>query len=140
VDLYAGAGGMSLGLDKHFEVKWVVDNDHLAAATLRANKTGSDVRIYTEDVKTFLMHSVRGNPCYPSVGEVDHIHASRECVLLSRIICTLREYFSSQRGFSDFLCPAPCKGFSRANRNGGKNDMQNNKVRQVENSCFVFRA
>jgi hypothetical protein len=24
--------------------------------------------------------------------------------------------------------PAPCKGFSRANRNGGKNDMQNNKV------------
>ena len=76
---------MSLGLEKHFEVKWVVDSDHLAAATLRANKTGSDVRIYTEDVKTFLMHSVRGNPCYPTAGEVDHIHASRECFHLSRI-------------------------------------------------------
>jgi len=85
VDLYAGAGGMSLGLEKHFKVKWVVDSDHLAAATLRANKTGSDVRIYTEDVKTFLMHSVRENPCYPAAGEVDHIHASRECFHLSRI-------------------------------------------------------
>ena len=76
---------MSLGLEKHFEVKWVVDNDHLAAATLRANKTGSDVRMYTENVKTFLMHSVRGNPCYPTAGEVDHIHASRECFYWSRI-------------------------------------------------------
>jgi site-specific DNA-cytosine methylase len=79
VDLFAGAGGMCLGMEKFFDVKWIVDNDHLAAATLRANKTGSNVRIYTEDVKTFLLQSVRGsNPCYPSVGEVDHIHASRE--------------------------------------------------------------
>jgi len=79
-------------------VKWVVDNDHLAAATLRANKTNSDVQIYTEDVKTFLKKSVQGNPCYPAVGQVDHIHAS-----------------------------PPCKGYSRANRNGGKDDMKNNK-------------
>jgi hypothetical protein len=49
---------MSLGLEKQFNVRWVVNNDHLAAATLRANKVGSDVRIYMEDLKTFLMHSV----------------------------------------------------------------------------------
>ena len=78
MDLFAGAGGMSLGMEKYFNVKWVVDNDHLAAATLRANKTNSDVQIYTEDVKTFLKKSVQGNPCYPAVGQVDHIHASRE--------------------------------------------------------------
>lgn len=99
LDLFAGAGGMGLGLGKYFDVKWVVDNDHLASATLRANKGNSDAaRIYVEDVKTFLKKSVRGDPCYPAVGRVDHIHAS-----------------------------PPCKGFSRANRNGGKDDMQNNK-------------
>lgn len=98
LELYAGAGGMGLGLEKHFDVKWVVDNDHLAAATLRANKKNSDANIYVEDVKSFLKKSVQGNPCYPAVGQVDHIHAS-----------------------------PPCKGFSRANRSGGKDDMQNNK-------------
>lgn len=92
---------MSLGLEKYFNVKWVVDNDHMAAATLQANKTNSDVQIYTEDVKIFLRRSFQGNPCYPATGQVDHIHAS-----------------------------PPCKGFSRANRSGGKgkNDMMNNKV------------
>lgn len=99
VELYAGAGGMSIGLDKCFDLKWIVDNDHLALATLKANKTGSNTLIYTEDVKTFLKESLQGNNNYPSVGEVDHIHAS-----------------------------PPCKGFSRANRNGGKNDMINNNV------------
>mmetsp|Transcript_38829 Transcript_38829/g.93413 ORF Transcript_38829/g.93413 Transcript_38829/m.93413 type:complete len:682 (-) Transcript_38829:36-2081(-) len=98
LDMYAGAGGMSLGLEKYFNVKWVVDNNHLAAATLRANKPNSDAQIYTEDAKVFLKKSVQGNPCYPAPGEVDHIHAS-----------------------------PPCKGVSRANRNGGKDDMQNNK-------------
>jgi hypothetical protein len=79
LDSYAGVGGMSLGLEKHFDVRWVVDNNHLAAATLRANKAGLDVRIYMEDVKTFLMHSMQQNPCYPSVGKVNHIHASPPC-------------------------------------------------------------
>ena len=70
---------MHLGLEKYFNVKWVVDNDQLASATLRANKaSNSDVNIYTEDVKTFLKRSVQGNPCYPGAGEVDHIHASRK--------------------------------------------------------------
>jgi len=91
---------MSLGLEKHFEVKWVVDSNHLAAATLRANKSNADVQIYTEDTKTFLKRSVQGHPCYPKVGQVEHIHGS-----------------------------PPCKGFSRANRQGGKgkDDPKNNK-------------
>ena len=63
---------------QHFDVKWVVDSNHLAAATLRANKSSADVQIYTEDVKTFLKRSVQGHPCYPKAGEVDHIHGSRE--------------------------------------------------------------
>ena len=103
VDLFAGAGGMSIGLEKAgFDVKWMVDNDHLAAATYRANTSHNNVQIYTEDAKTFLKKSIQGNPCYPKVGDVDHIHAS-----------------------------PPCKGFSRANRNGGKDDMLNNKVRHT---------
>jgi site-specific DNA-cytosine methylase len=89
---------MSIGLSKHFNVKWAVDNDHMAAATLQANKTSTETQIYTEDAKTFLKKSVEGNPCYPVAGEPDHIHFS-----------------------------PPCKGFSRANRNGGKDDLRNNK-------------
>ena len=69
----------------------------MAAATLRANKT-SDVKVYDEDAKSFLKKSVQGNQCYPQSGEPDHIHWS-----------------------------PPCKGFSRANRNGGKDDEKNNK-------------
>ncbi len=49
LDLFAGAGGMSLGLEKHFNVRWVVDNGHPVAATLRANKVGSNFCIYTEE-------------------------------------------------------------------------------------------
>ena len=105
----SGAGGMSLGLEKYFNVKWVVDNDHMAAATLRANKANSDMQIYTEDVKTFLKRSYQGNKCYPVSGEVDHVHAS-----------------------------PPCKGFSRANRNGGKNDMINNKVCKNVLSLYYY--
>jgi site-specific DNA-cytosine methylase len=70
VDLFCGAGGMSLGLEKYFDVKWVVDNDHLAAATLRANKTNSSTQCYTEDLNAFLKKSFHGDPCYPKAGEV----------------------------------------------------------------------
>ena len=86
-----------LGWKKYFDVKWAVENNPLAAATFRANKK-DDVQVYTEDLKAFLRKSVQGDPCYPSAGEVDHIHAS-----------------------------PPCKGFSRANRSGGKEDSKNNK-------------
>ena len=106
---------MCLGLEKYFNVKWVVDCDHLASATLRANKTNANVRIYTEDLKTFLKKSYQGDSCYPSPGEVDHLHGS-----------------------------PPCKGFSRANRSGGKDDKMNNKVSillvsfMVLNMCFFI--
>jgi site-specific DNA-cytosine methylase len=78
VDLFAGAGGMSLGMEKYFNVKWVVDNNEIACSTLNSNKKNSNVLVYTEDVRKFILRSMKGNPCYPSVGEVDHIHASRE--------------------------------------------------------------
>jgi hypothetical protein len=38
VDLFSGAGGMSLGLEKYFNVKWVVDNNEIACSTLNSNK------------------------------------------------------------------------------------------------------
>ncbi len=83
MDLYAGAGGMSLGMEKYFDVKWIVDNNEIACATLNSNKKNFSGLVYTEDVKKFLLQSIKGNPCYPSVGEVDHIHASRELVCKS---------------------------------------------------------
>lgn len=106
LDLFAGVGGMSIGLkNAGFDVKFSVENNHLTAATLQANLSNiTSSRVYVEDVKVFLKRCREGHPCYPSiVGDVDHIHAS-----------------------------TPCKGFSRANRNGGSNDLRNNQV------CFLF--
>lgn len=102
LELFAGVGGMSLGMEKAgFDVKWLVDSDEVAAATLAANKRSSNMNtaIYTEKVSSFLKKCIQQDPGYPQPGEVDHLHGS-----------------------------PPCKGFSRANRNGGKDDMTNNKV------------
>jgi hypothetical protein len=102
LELFAGVGGMSLGLEKGgFDVKWVVDSDEVASAALTANKRSSNMNtdVYTEKLSSFLKNCIQGDPAYPKPGEVDHIHGS-----------------------------PPCKGFSRANRNGGKDDMLNNKV------------
>ncbi|OEU15938.1 S-adenosyl-L-methionine-dependent methyltransferase [Fragilariopsis cylindrus CCMP1102] len=101
LDLFAGVGGMSMGLkNAGFDVKFAVENNHLTAATLQANNCSSSNvgHVFVEDVKVFLKRCHQGHPCYPSAGDVDHIHAS-----------------------------TPCKGFSRANRNGGKDDLRNNQ-------------
>lgn len=91
---------MSLGFEKAgFDVKWAVEKDPLTAATYKANSGSTHrVQVYQEDVKGFLIRSKQGHPSYPLPHEVDHIHGS-----------------------------TPCKGFSRANRSGGKNDLWNNK-------------
>ena len=105
LDLFAGVGGMSMGLkNAGFDVKFAVENNHLTAATLQANNCSSSNvgHVFVEDVKVFLKRCHQGHPCYPSAGDVDHIHAS-----------------------------TPCKGFSRANRNGGEDDLRNNQVRFV---------
>lgn len=102
LELFAGVGGMSLGLENAgFNVKYVVDSDSLAAATHSANNRNPDLNVYPETLSSFLKNCIQENPAYPKKsGEVDHIHAS-----------------------------PPCKGFSSANRNGGKDDLLNNKVR-----------
>lgn len=119
LDLFAGVGGMGLGLkNAGFHVKYAVENNPLTAATLQANLLNSNsgstngTQVFVEDVKTFLKRCREEHPCYPSIGDVNHIHAS-----------------------------TPCKGFSRANRNGGKDDLRNNQVRyfiNLENMCVVY--
>jgi DNA (cytosine-5)-methyltransferase 1 len=58
-------------------------------------------RIFNEDIDIFLKRSMSGElpGYYPGKGDVDHIHSS-----------------------------SPCQGFSDANRNGGRNDVQNNRL------------
>jgi len=112
LELFAGVGGMSLGLEKAgFDVKWIVDSDEVAAATLTANKRSSNmINVYTEKLSSFLKNCIQEDSAYPKPGEVDHIHAS-----------------------------PPCKGFSRANRNGGKDDMTNNKVSLSDVDASICR-
>jgi len=82
--LFAGIGGSSLG-DKQagFDVKWLVENDHLAAASLKINH--SDATIYEEDVELFLSKCEEGKEGYPTVGEVDNIQGSPSCRGFSRL-------------------------------------------------------
>lgn len=98
LELYAGAGGFSLGLeDAGFCVTHHVDNDTAACATLKTNFPESQVLQCT--VEDFLEGCQR-NPTsrrYPKVGSISLIHGS-----------------------------TPCQGFSLANRNGGANDAANN--------------
>jgi C-5 cytosine-specific DNA methylase len=98
LDLFAGAGGMGLGLAKAgFDVKFAVESNPAAAATLRCNHR--DTLVFEEDVQLFLEKSKGADPCYPKPGFLHHIHAS-----------------------------SPCQGFSDANRNGGVNDLANNEL------------
>jgi DNA (cytosine-5)-methyltransferase 1 len=80
LELFAGAGGMSLGLaNAGFEVKFAVESDTAAADTLRSNH--KDMVVFHQDVVKFLDEaSLQPNSCpfYP-IKEVDHIHASPPC-------------------------------------------------------------
>ena len=82
--LFAGIGGSSLG-DKQaeFDVKWLVEHDHLAASSLKNNH--SDATIYEEDVELFLSKCEEGKAGYPTVGEVDNIQGSPSCRGFSRL-------------------------------------------------------
>lgn len=89
LDLFAGCGGMSLGLKMAgFDPKFKVEIDPMAAATLELNNPDSVV--FNEDVDVFQMKAETGLFArYPRPGDIDHIHAS-----------------------------PPCQGYSDANRNG----------------------
>jgi DNA (cytosine-5)-methyltransferase 1 len=78
LELFAGAGGMSHGLvDAGFDVKYAVEIDSFAAATLQVNHPG--MIVFEEDVTVFLEKAEGGDPCYPKPGDIDHIHASPPC-------------------------------------------------------------
>lgn len=76
--LFAGIGGSSIG-DKNsgFDVKWLVENGHLAAASLRGSHP--ETRIYNEDVRVFLNKCDRGEAGYPTKAQVQHIQSSPPC-------------------------------------------------------------
>jgi len=104
LDLFAGCGGMSLGLaEAGFDVKYMVENNSFAADALRINHDKRHAIIYQQDVNTFLRNAKeaadrKGFTGYPKRDGIDHIHAS-----------------------------PPCKGFSLINA-GGKDDISNNNL------------
>ena len=99
VDLFAGAGGASVGLDRAgFDVKWKVEMNKPAADTLKMNF--GDKYIFCEDIAKWIQSckSMRVH-IYPRGDEmIVYIHGS-----------------------------PPCQGFSAVNTSGGANDAQNNE-------------
>lgn len=85
LDLFAGAGGFSLGLQEAgFHVKYAVELDSTAAAAFKANHPKVE-RVYAEDVDIFIERVQSDDAGYPKVGSVDHIHASPPCQGYSRV-------------------------------------------------------
>ena len=98
LELYAGAGGMSLGFkNAGMQVKWAVEHDSDAQATLKANFGNSGLTVYPSAVSDFLRAVKDRKGGYPQPGEVDHIHGS-----------------------------PPCQGFSYLNPEGKGNAIENN--------------
>ena len=82
--LFAGIGGCSIGDEEAgFDCKWLVDKDHLAAASLR--QCHPHATIYDEDVGTFLDKCSKQQAGYPKRGDVDHIQCSSPCNGFSRM-------------------------------------------------------
>ena len=82
--LFAGIGGCSIGDEEAgFDCKWLVDKDHLAAASLR--QCHPHATIYDEDVGAFLDKCTEQRPGYPKRGDVDHIQCSSPCNGFSRM-------------------------------------------------------
>jgi DNA (cytosine-5)-methyltransferase 1 len=117
VDLFAGGGGMGQGFkEAGFYCRYNVEKDYSAVATLQCNHQldgifGEEAIIFDEDVETFLQKVHDKDPAYPQMGDVDHVHAS-----------------------------PPCQGFSFANRNGGRNDKNNNELTKIFTKAVeIFR-
>lgn len=78
LELFAGAGGMSIGFHRAgFQVRYLIERDPSCVATLRVNRAGGNggAIVYEEDVRTFLTKAERGDPICPRPDDVDHLHA-----------------------------------------------------------------
>jgi DNA (cytosine-5)-methyltransferase 1 len=97
-DFFAGAGGMSRGLEAAgFHHKYKVEWNRAACESLDLNF--KDSLTFNEDISVFLDNCQnRVLDIYPSPNEIDYQHGS-----------------------------PPCQGFSAVNTSGGANDHQNNQ-------------
>lgn len=97
LDLFAGAGGTSIGLTKAgIDVKYKVEWNKVASDTLNMN---FNTTVFVEDIAKFIEScKTRRAAVYPPRGSIQYIHGS-----------------------------PPCQGFSSVNTSGGVNDLQNNE-------------
>ncbi|CAK5277299.1 unnamed protein product [Mycena citricolor] len=111
MEVFAGAGGLSLGLEegKGIEIKWAVELDASAAKTFAANHTASAVLCV--DIKKLLRYVVdRRDHKSP-----DPLRTEAGQVIDDKLI--------PHPGQVDFLCGGPpCQSFSGANRFKRDND------------------
>ena len=102
MDLFAGAGGASLGMQQAgWNVKYKLEWNKKAYMTLRCN-FGKDATIFQDDIEVFLKElkfcKDKKINIHPTTSEILYIHGS-----------------------------PPCQGVSSANTSGGVCDNQNNK-------------
>ena len=106
LDLFAGIGGLSLGLDMSgFHTKWAVEMDEHCCSTLLA--IHPDAFVFNETVDDFLIKSRDEEANYPAVGEVDAIVGGPPCQAVSSQnfqVCSSNPYKDPRnRNFFSFL-------------------------------------
>ena len=78
LELFAGAGGMSLGLSQAgFDVKFAVEKDVAAADTLRSNH--KNMVVFQQCVIDFFDETKPKGPCFKYLEKIDHLQASPPC-------------------------------------------------------------
>ena len=110
IDLFAGCGGLSLGMETAgVEVCWANENDKAAAASYRQNHKA--VKLFEEDANGLLERMLRGDRDTPTPGDVDLVMGGPPCQGFSgynrhrRADDPRNSLMSTFLGFVDYLHP-----------------------------------
>lgn len=112
MDIFAGAGGLTIGLDQSLITKteWAIEIDTSAARTFSRNMP--DIKVYNQDANMLLDHTSRRDQGL----EVETL----------RDLCGKRLPPMPKKGEVDFIYGGPpCQGFSGINRFRKANDIKN---------------
>lgn len=87
LDVFCGAGGLSLGLEETnlIDIKYAIDNDGPALETYKANRCHKDTKILNVDVNEFIEDMLKGNLKYPDLDNIECLIGGPPCRGFSNI-------------------------------------------------------
>lgn len=140
IDLFAGAGGISIGLEKAgFYLVHVVDNDPMAISTLRLNHK-NNTTVFPQDVEEYLEEAEHegGQSLYKCTAS--HVHNSSPCQGFSKMNTTGSEVAREKK---NRLCLTFCDAVIKGKRITGTFEnvtgmLQKKRVHYAQEIIFTF--